>query len=132
MVGAEPVRYLLDSSFLIDYLRGNQAAISRFREMFENGDQILVNAIAVCEVATGSRPGEEGDLMAMLEPLEFVQPGPETALQAGRWRDVARRAGSTLSLPDALIAAAADAMDAIVVTRNLRDFALTPARVEAY
>jgi len=121
------VRYLLDSSFLIDYLRGNPAAISRFGEMFENG-----NEIAVCEVATGSRPGEEGDLMAMLEPVEFVQPGPETALQAGQWRQEARRAGSMLSLPDALIAAAADAMDATVLTRNLRDFALTPARVEAY
>ena len=126
------MRYLLDSSFLVDYLRGNPAAISRFREMFENGDQILVSEIAVCEVATGSRPGDEGVLMAMLEPLEFVQPGPDTALQAGRWRQVARRAGNTLSLPDALIAAAADAMDATVLSRNLRDFALTPARVEAY
>jgi predicted nucleic acid-binding protein len=53
-------------------------------------------------------------------------------LDAGRWRAEARRRGRTLSLPDALIAAAAVAMDATVITRNVRDFALTPAVVESY
>jgi predicted nucleic acid-binding protein len=37
-----------------------------------------------------------------------------------------------LSLADALIAAVADALGASVVTRNVRDFALTPVRVERY
>jgi predicted nucleic acid-binding protein len=37
-----------------------------------------------------------------------------------------------LSLEDALIAAAAEAAEATVLTRNVRDFALTPARVETY
>ncbi len=46
---------------------------------------------------------------------------------AGR-RPAARQG---LSLPDALIAAAAED-DAIVLTRNVRDFALTPVRVETY
>jgi predicted nucleic acid-binding protein len=36
-----------------------------------------------------------------------------------------------LSLADALIAAATED-DAVVLTRNVRDFALTPVRVEAY
>jgi predicted nucleic acid-binding protein len=39
---------------------------------------------------------------------------------------------STLSAPDALIAASAEALDATVLTRNLRDFALTPVPVETY
>jgi predicted nucleic acid-binding protein len=37
-----------------------------------------------------------------------------------------------LSLADALIAAAADAAGAMVLTRNTRDFALTPVRVDSY
>jgi predicted nucleic acid-binding protein len=37
-----------------------------------------------------------------------------------------------LSLADALIAAAADASDAAVLTRNVRDFAMTPVRIETY
>ena len=54
------------------------------------------------------------------------------ALLAGEWRAAARRRGHHLSLPDALIAGAAHTVDAVVLTRNLRDFALTDARVEGY
>ena len=53
-------------------------------------------------------------------------------MDAGRWRGEVRRAGRNLSLADALIAAAAEASDAIVLTRNVRDFSLTPVRVETY
>ncbi len=51
---------------------------------------------------------------------------------AGSWREVARSRGRHLSLADALIAAAAHDADAAVLTRNVRDFALTPVRVETY
>jgi predicted nucleic acid-binding protein len=37
-----------------------------------------------------------------------------------------------LSTADALIAASAESLQAIILTRNLRDFALTPAPVEDY
>jgi predicted nucleic acid-binding protein len=51
---------------------------------------------------------------------------------AGTWRRLAHERGYRLSLPDALIASAADAVDAAVLTRNVRDFALTPVRIETY
>jgi hypothetical protein len=35
-------------------------------------------------------------------------------------------------VPDALIAAAAHALDAAILTRNAHDYALTPARIESY
>jgi hypothetical protein len=35
-------------------------------------------------------------------------------------------------MADALVAAAADAVDAAVLTRNIVDFVLTPVRVETY
>lgn len=125
------MRYLLDATFLIDYLRGEAAAAAKMRSMFESADELLVNEVAVCEAATGARPGDHA-LAALLEPLEFIQPGPLAAQLAARWRFEARVRGSTLALPDALIAAAAYDTDAVVLTRNLRDFALTPARLEAY
>jgi predicted nucleic acid-binding protein len=53
-------------------------------------------------------------------------------MEAGRWRTEARALGRRLSLEDALVAAAAHASDAAVLTRNVRDFALTPVRVETY
>ena len=124
--------YVLDSSFAIDYLRGDHGASERFRRLFDDGDEPLVNAVVVTEVATGAPGHPDPDLMAFLEPIEFIQPGPDAALLAGQWRAEARRLGHQLSLADALIAAAAESVGAAVLTRNVRDFALTPVRVEPY
>ena len=126
------MRYLLDSTFLIDYLRGEQAARSQFRSMFEDGDEPLVNEVVVCEVASGTPTQPDPDLTALLEPVEFVQPGPGAPLLAGQWRIDARRRGHRLSLADALIAVAAHDADAAVLTRNVRDFAHLPVIVETY
>lgn len=125
-------RLFLDSSFVIDHLRGDPAAMERWQRVFESGETPFIGEVVVCEVRAGLRAADEPKLQAFLEPIEFVQPGPIHAMTAGRWRAEARARGWTLSLPDALIAAAADSLDAAVLTRNARDFSLTPVRVEAY
>lgn len=122
----------VDSTFLIDHLRGDDRAIARWRQVFDRGETPYIGEVVVCEVRAGLRAEDESKLTTLMEPIEFVQPGPEHALQAGRWRAEARARGRTLSLPDALIAAAADSLGAAVLTRNGRDFALTPVRVETY
>jgi predicted nucleic acid-binding protein len=126
------VRLLVDSSFVIDYLRGVEAATERWILAFERGDEPFVNEIVVCEVRAGLLARDEHVLGAFLEPIEFVQPGSSHAMLAGRWRAEARSRGRHLGLPDALIAAAAYATDSAVLTRNVSDFALTPVRVETY
>ena len=126
------MRLVLDSTFLIDHLKGEAAAIARLAAIFESGDEPIVNDVVVAEVRTGLFSFEEPVLRRLLEPMEFVQPGPDWALLAGRWRREARERGATLSLPDALVAAAADTVGAAVLTRNVRDFALTPVRVLTY
>lgn len=126
------MRYLLDTTFAIDYLRGNDAAISRFARFFEDGDEPYVNDVVLCELAVGERSATESPFRAFVRAVSFAQPGPEFALQAGAWRRAARSAGRTLHLADSLIAATADALGAAVVTRNERDFALTPVRIETY
>ncbi len=126
------MRLVLDSTFLIDHLRGEAAAVAEFARIFEFGDEPIVTEIIVCEVRAGLLPEAERHLVALLEPMEFVQPDPGTALRAGRWRAELRARGSTLSLADALIAAAADSMGATVLTRNVRDFSLTSVPVQTY
>ena len=126
------MRLLLDSAFVIDVLAGVPEAIRRQQLLFEEGDEPFVNEIVVCEVRAGLRYVDVRELETLLEPIEFVQPGPEAAMAAGEWRRLAHERGFHLSLPDALIAAAADAIGAAVLTRNARDFALTPVRVETY
>lgn len=126
------MRLLIDSTFVIDYLNGVPAARERLAAVWVEGDEPIVNEIVVCEVRTGTRERDLADLLVFLEPIEFVQPGPDHALLAGRWRAEARATGRSLSLADAMIAAAADAADAAVLTRNVRDFAMTPVRIETY
>ena len=126
------MRILADSAFIIDYLRGVSGAEARWEAVFAEGDEPVVNEIVVCEIGAGLLERDERRFRAFLEPVEFLQPGPDAALLAGRWRAEARAAGRTLGLADALIAAAAHAENAAVLTRNTRDFALTPVRLVTY
>ncbi len=126
------VPLLLDSTFVIDYMRGDPDALRRLERIFEDGDEPVVNEVVVCEVRAGLRIADVPAFESLLLPIEFVQPGPESAMNAGRWRAEAQGRGWMLSLPDALIASAADSLGATILTRNERDFALTPVRVETY
>jgi predicted nucleic acid-binding protein len=126
------MRYLIDTTFVIDHLRGDPATRTLMARLVEHGDEVFVNEVVVAEAWAGAHGDVDPDLEAYLAFLEFVQPGPVAARTAGRWRSDARRRGWALSMTDALIAAAADSLDAVLLTRNLRDFALTPVRVETY
>jgi predicted nucleic acid-binding protein len=126
------VNLIVDSSFVIDHLLGDAGAIARWAKVFGSGERPFVTEIVVCEVRAGLREADEHHFLAFLRPIEFVQPGPDAAVQAGRWRYAAHRRGRQLSLADGLIAAAAESLHAAVLTRNVRDFSLTPVRVESY
>lgn len=126
------MRYLLDTTFVIDHLRGDPVAVARLSNIVENGDEPYVCDVVACEAWAGAHDDRDRNLDALLRFVEFAQAGPEQARRAGRWRADARRRGWTLSAPDALIAASAEALGAAVLTRNVRDFALTAARVESY
>ena len=66
-------------------------------------------------------------------PIEFVQPGPETAMMAGAWREVsARERATTSAWPTRSSRPPPTHADAAVLTRNIKDFSLTPVRVETY
>ncbi len=126
------MRVLLDATFVIDYLRAEPAAVQRWRELISSGDEPLLNEIVVCEVRTGVAPIAMDGFLRFIRPIEFIQPGPDAALVAGEWRAQARIRGRTLGLADALIAAGAQAVGATVLTRNVRDFSLTPVAVADY
>jgi predicted nucleic acid-binding protein len=124
-------RILLDSTFLIDHLRGLPIAVARFRQLVEDGTDLILSDVAAAEIWSGGR-ADHPAIERLLTSLEFVQPGPETARLAGTWRAEARGRGATLSIADALIAASAFNLEAAVLTRNTRHFSLTPVRIETY
>lgn len=126
------MRYLIDTTFVIDHIRGDRATRDLMARLVDHGDELFVNEVVVAEAWSGAHDDADPDLEAFLQFIEFVQPGPDAARAAGHWRHAARRRGRALSMTDALIAAAAESLDAVLLTRNVRDFALTPVRVQTY
>ncbi len=72
------MRYVLDTTFVIDHLRDDPAALRRFATIFEDGHEVFVNEIVVCEAWTGAHLIGDPDLEALLQVIEFVQPAPFT------------------------------------------------------
>lgn len=121
---------LLDTTVIIDLLRGRAGALRRLSELRDAGDSPLVCAINVEETVRGLRPSERETATALFGGLRVI---PLTAVEgwrAGEWRRRYASRGRTLAQADCLIAAAAVTMGARLATGNPRDFPMTELVVE--
>lgn len=122
-------RYLLDTTFLIDYLNGSDD-VRRFLEAHEE-DEIATTAMNYKEVAVGWRLNDAFDpqvLSAAFDWLDVMAITAEHAVAASEFEaelyrsdDRTRRAVDAAAA-DLLIAGVADAEGMTVVTRNVDDF----------
>jgi predicted nucleic acid-binding protein len=120
---------LLDTTVLIDALRGRRAA-ERLRGLHGEGGPPYVCAINVEEVWRGTRPGEEKAVGRLLRALRIAPLGEAEGERAGRWRAQFAARGTTLAQADCLIAAAALGVGARLATGNPRDFPMPELEVE--
>ena len=129
VVLAEMGRIVLDSTVLIDALRGRPAA-DRLRALRRRGDEPWVCAISIEEIWRGLRPGEEAVAHRLVRGLRCAPLGPSEGVRAGAWRrDLAAR-GITVHQADCLIGAAAVGIDARLATGNPADFPMDELVVE--
>lgn len=124
------MRLLLDTSVLIDALRGRGAG-QRLRELRAGGASTpWICAINVEELYRGVRESEEPALARFLGGFRLAPLGRDQAELAGRWRrDFARR-GVTLGQADCLIAAAAVGVGGRLATGNPKHFPMDGLTVE--
>ena len=120
---------LLDTTVLIDALRGREAA-QRLRRLRGEGPPPYVCAINVEEVWRGAKPSEEKAVGRLLGALRVAPLGAAEGERAGRWRLQFAARGTTLSQADCLIAAAAAGVGARLATGNPRDFPMAELEVE--
>lgn len=120
---------LLDSTVLIDALRGRTAA-DTIRAHAGRRVDLLTTGINVEEIARGLRPREVATAQALFDGLIVVPVGRTEGWQAGRWRAAFASRGVTLSQADCLIAAAAWSAGATLATGNPRDFPMEEVTVE--
>jgi predicted nucleic acid-binding protein len=107
------VKALLDTCILIDHLNG----VAEAREEIARYDAPLISVVTWMEVLVGAQPEVEPATRAFLAAFTQV-PLDETVAEAA----IRLRRTRRLRLPDAIIAASAEAAGATLVTRNTKDF----------
>lgn len=110
-------RFLLDSSFLIDYLTGNPSARKFVEEATANDHQLAASQITRIEIL--SWPLLDEDIEALIKGfLSNIKIHPIT--DAVEINTIALRKEKKLKLPDAIIAATALSFDSILITSDAR------------
>lgn len=124
-------RYLLDTSSLIDFTKGREPVTARILAMLERGDEIVICAVTIAELYSGFALDDIADWLPFARRLYYHDISLDAAIGAGRDRYQFARQGWAIATTDALIAAAARELGAILVTDNTRHFPMTDIRVES-
>ena len=122
-------RLLLDSTVLIDALRGRPAA-NRVAGLRRAGTEPWVCAISVEEIWRGLREKEQSRARRLFNGLRLAPLGVAEGIRAGTWRKTFAERGVTLHQADCLIAAAAIGIGAALATANVQDFPMVEIDVQ--
>ncbi|MGH8898658.1 MAG: PIN domain-containing protein [Egibacteraceae bacterium] len=120
---------LLDSTVLIDYLRG-RPVVTRVQRLRRVDDVPATTGINVEEVVRGLESGELDAAQRLFDGLEIVSIGARDGWLAGSWRRQFAAQGVTLWQADCLIAAVASRLGARLATGNPKDFPMPEITVE--
>ncbi len=125
----------LDSTFLLDLLKGDEAAAAKMREIEAAGEGVSLPPPCLAEILLGAH-FKGGDLLRetleVLARLDVLEVDAAVAGEAGRLGAELLRRGQGLPTTDLLIAASARLAGQILVTRDT-DFARIPGlAVEGY
>jgi len=119
------MRILLDTSVLIDVLRGRQDRRILLRRLAGEGHSLSTTVLNIAELYAGMRPGEEARTEEFLSGLESYELSASAARAAGRLKNIWQTKGRTLTLSDTIIAAIAIEQQCILLTDNRKDFPMT-------
>ena len=122
-------RLLLDSTVLIDALRGRPAA-HRVAGLRRTGTEPWVCVISVEEIWRGLRSGEHSHARRLFNGLRLAPLGVAEGMRAGTWRKMFAERGVALHQADCLIAAAAIGVGAALATANVQDFPMMEIDVQ--
>ena len=128
---------ILDSTFVHDVIRENDAAVNRLGELSEAGTPVALSALTVFEVGVGLR-GESAQYQerftAQVDDLAVVPVGEADAQRALDVQHDLLDRGERIGARDVLIAGTAlGSTDPRVLTRNVDEFARVEGlEVETY
>ena len=123
---------LLDTTVLIDVLRGRDGALARLESVQRIGDLPYTCAVNVEEVYRGLRASEEDAAEGLFRGIRLAPLRIEEGIRAGDWRREFAGRGVTLAQADCLVAAAALGVSARLATAKVRHFPMAELGIEEW
>ena len=128
---------LLDTSFLIDLMSGDEGAVEKARELERELVQQRLSAMTLFElyygVARAERSGEERETVEAVLASKPIHPADTAVMRkAGRLSGELMNEGNAVGDGDVIIGATAAVVDEPVLTRNVEDFERLDVDVETY
>ena len=128
---------LLDTSFLIDLMNGDEDAVEKARELETELIQQRISSMTLFELYYGiARATESEDERQKVENILASKPvhPADTAVmrKAGRLAGELQNEGTPVGDGDVIIAATAEVVDEPVLTRNVDDFERVDLEIERY
>ncbi len=113
--------YLLDTTALIDALRGRESTVSLIAGLIKESP-VSICIITIAEIYSGIRASEIKKAERFLDSLILYLIDGSIARRAGLYQRDYRRKGINLALADCLIAAVAVERNLVLLTNNVCHF----------
>jgi predicted nucleic acid-binding protein len=114
--------YLLDTTTIIDHLRGDKKVSSYLEEIGIRGDIAGCCCINIAEVFTGVKEKEKEKTDRFIESLYYFEVTKEIARLAGGLKQKYIKKGKTLATTDLIIAATAMVYGLTLITKNTKHY----------
>ena len=126
------MRLLLDTSVLIDHLRGEKRASDLLLQASRSGSELWSVTVVRTEILAGMRPREEALTRLLLDQINWQEVTIDIADLAGALARRYLRSHTGVDTVDYLIAAAAQFLGADLKTLNVKHFPMFPRLKAAY
>lgn len=120
------MKVVIDTSILIDVLRGGSAADDLFNNFEKDNAEIFIPTIVIFELFSGQSSKDSTvnlKIKNLIQNFTRIELGEDLALHAG---ELYRQFGKTIGVSDYIIAATALELNAFLVTLNKKHFQQIP------
>lgn len=123
---------VVDTSVLIDHLRGDARARDALRGAAQAGERLCASVLTKVEIFAGMRADEEQATRRLLDSLNLIEVDDAVAEQAGMLANRYLRSHPGVDPVDYVIAATTQRLGAELWTRNLKHFPMFPGLSSPY
>ena len=122
--------YLLDTTVIIDHLRGDKKVSFYLEKIGLKGDTAGCCCINIAEIYSGMLEKETEKTNRLINSLYYYEVTRDISKTAGRLRRKYSKKGITLATTDVIIGATALIYDLILVTKNIKHYPFPGIEIE--